>query len=123
MLSRRRAGFLLFGGLCLIGLHRLRAAQDRAPSRREFTLSAREYSFSPDRIEVAHDDLVKVTVRSEDRAYSFTIDEYRIAKRVPAGGITTFEFRADRPGTFSFYCNLAEPACNNMRGTLVVRSK
>jgi len=42
---------------------------------------------------VAQDDLVKLTVRSEDIAHSFTIDEYRISKRVPAGGSTTFEFQ------------------------------
>ena len=53
---------------------------------------------------------MKLTVRSEDIAHSFAIDEYRIVKRVPAGGSTTFEFRADRAGTFPFYCNLtSEP--------------
>ena len=53
---------------------------------------------------------MKLTVRSEDIAHSFTIDEYRIVKRVPAGGSTTFEFRADRAGTFPFYCNLTSEA-------------
>ena len=56
---------------------------------------AKDYAFSPSRIEVLQDDLVKLTVRSEDVAYSITIDEYRVAKRVPAGGSTTFEFRTD----------------------------
>src|SRR5688572_3901984 len=76
-----------------------------APNRREFTVVAKDYQFLPARLEVMQDDLVKLTVRSEDVAYSLTIDEYRVAKRVPAGGSTTFEFRTDRAGTFPFYSN------------------
>src|SRR4051812_42367484 len=81
-------------------------AQDQAPDRREFTIVAKDFAYTPGRIEVMRDDLVKLTVRSEDISHSFTIDQYRIAKRVPAGASTTFEFQADRPGTFPFYCAL-----------------
>jgi heme/copper-type cytochrome/quinol oxidase subunit 2 len=43
---------------------------------------------------------------------------------VPAGGSTTFEFRADRAGTFPFYCNLTGEAGHQMmHGELVVRAK
>ena len=79
------------------------AAQDQAPTRREFTVTARDYSFSPNRVEVQQDDLIKLTVQSADNAYGFTIDDYRVSKRVPAGGSTVVEFRADRAGTFAFY--------------------
>ena len=88
----------------------------------EFTITAKDYRFSPDRLEVSQDDLVKVTVRSEDVAYSVTIDEYRVSKRVPAGGTTTLEFRADRPGTFPFYSNLTNDSRHgSTKGQLVVR--
>jgi heme/copper-type cytochrome/quinol oxidase subunit 2 len=67
---------------------------------------------------------VKVTVRSEDVAYSVTIDEYRVSKRVPAGGTTTLEFRADRAGTFAFYSNLtSDSRHNSTKGQLVVRPR
>lgn len=100
------------------------AAQEQAPNRREFTVTARDHRYSPERIEVSQDDLVKITLRSEDRPYSFVVDAYRIVKRAGAGQSVTFEFRADQPGTFSFYCNLtSDPACQNMRGTLLVRQK
>lgn len=99
-------------------------AQDQAPNRPEFTIVAKDFHYSPERIEVTQDDLVKLTIRSEDLAHSFAIDEYRIVKRVPAGGSTTFEFRADRAGTFRFYCNLTSEAGHaQMHGELVVRSK
>jgi heme/copper-type cytochrome/quinol oxidase subunit 2 len=106
--------------LCALTL----TAQEQAPNRREITLTAKNFHYAPERIEVTQDDLVKLTVRSEDIAHSFTIDEYRIVKRVPAGGTTTFEFRADRAGTFPFYCNLtSEPGHAMMRGQFVVRAK
>jgi cytochrome c oxidase subunit 2 len=98
--------------------------QEQAPNRREITLTASNYRFAPSRIEVAQDDLVKLTVQSEDNAYSVTIDEYRVSRRVPAGGSTTLEFRADRVGTFAFYSNMTNDARHaQMRGELVVRSR
>lgn len=100
------------------------SAQDEAPTRREFTLTARNYNFSPNRIEANQDDLIKLTVQSEDNAYGFTIDDYRVSKRVPAGGSTIIEFRADRPGTFPFYSNLSNDSRHSqMRGQLVVRPR
>src|SRR5215212_4195448 len=126
-MTRRTAGLLLIAagtaGLASPFVVRL-FAQDQAPNRPEFTIVAKDFHYSPERIEVTQDDLVKLTVRSEDLAHSFAIDEYRIVKRVPAGGSTTFEFRADRAGSFPFYCNLtSEPGHAMMRGQLVVRAK
>jgi len=98
--------------------------QEQAPNRPEFTLVAKEFRYAPDRIEVAQDDLVRLTIRSEDITYSFAIDEYRIVRRVPAGGQTTFEFRADRAGTFRFYSNLTSDSAHaTMQGRLVVRPR
>ena len=100
------------------------AGQEQAPNRREFDLTAANYRFTPDRVEVKQDELVKVTVRSTDVAYSLTIDEYRVSKRVPAGGAVTFEFRADRAGTFPFYSNLTSDARHKaMKGEFVVRPR
>jgi heme/copper-type cytochrome/quinol oxidase subunit 2 len=100
------------------------AAQEQANNRRDFTIVAKNHVFTPDRIEVAQDDLVKITLTTTDRPTSFAIDAYRIAKRAAGGETITFEFRADQPGTFSFYCNLtSDDGCKNMRGTLVVNKR
>jgi heme/copper-type cytochrome/quinol oxidase subunit 2 len=126
-MTRRSLGLLLLGvgGVVVAtapAASRLLAQE--APNRREFTIVAKDFRYSPTRIEVMQDDLVKLTVRSEDIAHSFTVDEYRISKRVPAGGSTTFEFQADRSGTFAFYCGLTgDPGHRMMRGELVVRAK
>ena len=67
---------------------------------------------------------MKITIQSQDIAYGFAIDEYRIARRVPPGGTTSLEFRADRPGTFRFYSNLTtDRAHADMQGQLIVRAK
>src|SRR5688572_13097211 len=71
-----------------------------------FDVTARRYAFEPANLEVHEGDLVRVTMRSADIPHSFVIDAYRIAKRANAGGAVTFEFLADRSGTFPFYCNL-----------------
>jgi heme/copper-type cytochrome/quinol oxidase subunit 2 len=126
-ITRRSLGLMLLGagGVLLASPTIARLfAQDQAPNRREFTIVTRDFQYSPTRIEVMQDDLVKLTLRSEDIAHSFTIDEYRIAKRVPAGGSTTFEFQADRAGTFPFYCALTNDGGHRMmHGQLVVRAK
>ena len=84
-------------------------------------MSAGDGRFSPDRFEVRVGDLVKLTIESKDIGHSFAVDEYRIVRRIPAGGTTTFEFRADRAGTFRFYCNLSDGNHGPMQGQLVVR--
>ena len=125
-MTRRSLGFLLLGvgGVIVAAPAVGRLLAQEAPNRREFTIVAKDFHYAPTRVEVMQDDLVKLTVRSEDIAHSFTIDEYRISKRVPAGGSTTFEFQVDRPGTFAFYCGLTgDPGHKMMRGELGVRGR
>jgi heme/copper-type cytochrome/quinol oxidase subunit 2 len=98
------------------------AVQIQGPTERPFSVTARRYAFLPARIEVFEGDLVKIELRTEDIAHSLTIDDYRIAKRVGPGQPVTFEFRAERAGTFPFYCDLQnEAGCRKMRGELVVK--
>jgi heme/copper-type cytochrome/quinol oxidase subunit 2 len=97
-------------------------AQPRSSPEHIFAISAKRYAFSPNRIEVTEGDLVRIELRSEDIAHSLTIDSYRLAKRVEAGQPVVLEFRAERAGTFPFYCNLQiDEGCRRMRGELVVR--
>ena len=99
-------------------------AQEPSQNRREFTIVAKDHVFTPNKLDVSQDDLVKITLRSDDRPTSFAIDAYRIVKRAAGGTSITFEFRADQPGTFTFYCNLTtDPGCKDMKGTLTVRAR
>lgn len=116
----------VLGAACLagvlLGALAMRPAARTQPTTREFTINGDHFAFSPARIEVSKDDVVKITFTAKDIAHSFTIDNYRIAKRAAAGQTVTFEFRADQPGTHRFYCNLTlDDRCKRMEGTLVVR--
>jgi len=91
-------------------------------SNREITIRGDQFAFSPTTIEVQKDDIVKITFTAVDIPHSFTMEGYRIAKRAAAGQTVTFEFRADRTGTFPFVCNLTQDdRCKQMHGELVVR--
>jgi heme/copper-type cytochrome/quinol oxidase subunit 2 len=100
-------------------------------SRRDFTVVAKRYAFTVSgntaaEIRVTQDDLVHVTLSTDDIPHSFTIEEppYRIMRRVEAGKPVSFDFRADQPGRFRFFCNLtADSGCRQMHGTLIVDSR
>lgn len=114
---------MVAAGTVMLGVTRMAGAQE--PTRHELTIKAKKHEFSQKRIEVAQGDLVKITLIAEDVPHSFTIDQYRIAKRAVPGKPVTFEFRADRAGVFPFYCNLIgdEPGCKNTRGELIVSAR
>jgi heme/copper-type cytochrome/quinol oxidase subunit 2 len=100
------------------------SVQERGITPRTFSITARRYKFDPVRIEVFLDDVVRIELKTEDIAHSWTVDGYRIAKRVEPGRPVTFEFRADKVGTFPFYCSLqTEDGCRQMRGELVVKRR
>ena len=99
-------------------------AQEPAPNRREFNITARDYRFIPgaDRGDAGRPR--QADRPSEDVAYGFTIDQYRVSKRIPAGGSVTVEFRVDKPGTYPFYSNMtSDPRHGSMKGELVVKAK
>jgi cytochrome c oxidase subunit II len=122
-LSSRIAAVALIGAGLWVVVPRS-AAQEAPSNQRGLTVVARKYAFEPARLEVNLNDLVKVTLSSPDIAHSFTVDAYRIAKRVGGGQTVTFEFRADRPGSFPVYCNLRQDdRCRQMHGLLVVHAK
>ena len=120
---RLAAGLAVGTGLALMAGLARPEAQDQAPERRDLTITARDFRFSPNRIEVSRDDLLRLTVKSEDVVYGFTIDDYRVSKRVPAGGSVVLDLRLDREGTFPFYSNLTSDARHaQTKGQLVVRT-
>ena len=108
--------------LVLVAFTFLARAQESG--ERTVTVSAHKYAFSPARLEVRQDDLVRVTFSTDDIPHSFTIDKDRIAKRVEPGKPIVFEFRADQAGRFPIYCNLTtDDGCRKMIGELVVAGR
>ena len=110
-----------FGGLAVV-----------AQSKLDFSVAAYKYGYrisGSDKAEIrVHEgDLVRIVFTAEDVPHTFTIedDHYRISRRAEPGTPVTFEFRADKAGTFEIYCNLStDPRCRReTRGTLIVDAK
>lgn len=120
----RRFAAVAFGFVAIVAASIAVVAQ----SRREFDVTARRYTFSvagqdEPTIRVNQNDLVHIRFSTDDIPHSFTIEEspYRIMRRAEPGRPVAFDFRADQPGRFRFFCNLtAEPRCTEMHGTLIV---
>ena len=99
-----------------------------AQNRRDFEVVAKNYAFrvsgtNGPEIHVTQNDLVHITFSSEDIPHSFTIEDapYRIMRKAEPGKPVTYDFRADQPGRFVFFCNLTiDSKCKDMRGTLIV---
>ena len=118
-MARRILPVLLL--ICAIGSLVAASAQT---TKREVTVDAKKFGFTPAKIEVFEGDVVQITLVPADIPHSFTIDAYKIAKRAEPGKPVTFEFLCDKAGTFRFYCNLTiDDGCKRMAGELVVKQK
>ncbi len=98
-----------------------------AQTKRDFNVSAKQFRFTVSgtdvqEIRISQDDLVRITLSSEDIPHSFTLPDYRIQKRVEPGRDVVFEFRAERAGRFEFYCSMTNDSCRErgMVGALIV---
>ena len=98
-----------------------------AQTKRDFTVSAKKFRFTVSgtdvqEIRVSQDDLVRITLSSEDIPHSFTLPDYRIQKRVEPGREVMFEFRAEKAGRFEFFCSMTNDSCRErgMVGALIV---
>jgi plastocyanin len=131
-LPRPAAGRWLAAGLVALVATTLPANLVSAPQRtttaqddrrREVAVTITDAGFEPARIDARVNDIVAVTLTAGDTPHGFSLDAYRIAKRVEPGKPLAFEFRADTAGTFPFYCSLtgADGRPHDERGQLVVR--
>jgi heme/copper-type cytochrome/quinol oxidase subunit 2 len=125
--STRAAALVLLGSLVLAVLG---AATVVAQNRKDFSVSARKYSYKvtvgSNDIRVQLDDMVTVTFSADDIAHSFTIgDHYRIDRRAEPGKPVTIRFKADKEGSFEIRCTLTidDRCVRELKGRLVVESR
>lgn len=89
---------------------------------KEFTLTAKQWSFSPSTITVNKGDTVKLSITSTDVIHGLAINEFNVNVRLPVGETKIVEFVADKTGTFSFYCSVrCGSGHSGMRGQLIVK--
>jgi len=88
---------------------------------KEFDIVAKQWEFVPNTITVNEGDLVKLTLTTADVTHGFTIPEYGINERIEPGQTVKIEFKADKKGTFEFFCSVpCGSGHSKMTGKLVV---
>lgn len=88
---------------------------------KEFMVNGSAFKFDPKEIRVKKGDMVKITFKNTGGMHDFVIDELKIATKVlQAGEEETVEFKAEKIGSFEYYCSVGNHRAMGMKGTLVV---
>ena len=89
---------------------------------KEFTMTAKNWQFSPATITVHTGDKVRLKITSLDVTHGFALPDYNIKADLAPGVEQTIEFVADKSGTFPFHCSVFCGAGHReMVGSLVVQ--
>ena len=89
---------------------------------KEFRITAKQFSFEPETIEVSKGDRVRLIVTSIDVPHGISIAEYGINERLDVGKPKVIEFTADKEGTFTAFCSVfCGSGHTNMKGKLIVK--
>jgi|SRR3989344_446514 len=89
---------------------------------KEFKITARQFAFEPEVIEVNKGDKVRLKVTSMDVPHGIKIEEYGINERLEVGKETVIEFTADKEGSFTSFCSVfCGSGHSNMKGKLIVK--
>lgn len=92
---------------------------DVAPGTPVISVVAREYSFTPDRIEARNGPATISMVNRGQIIHDFTVDELDIHFNVDANEEVARSYRL-RPGKYEIYCSVAGHKALGMVGTLEV---
>ncbi len=115
------SGILLSSGKSVTKLSNPAASQNASSSVKEFTMTAKQFSFDPNTITVNQGDTVIIRITSLDVLHGFALPEFGISQQLPPGQEETVKFVADKKGTFAFFCNIpCGVGHNEMTGTLIV---
>ncbi len=108
---RRHSLWLALAGVVLVSLLSVALGgflplPAEAPQTREFTVSARQFSYSPERISVNKGDRVILRLQPKDVSHGLYVDGYDVETHAAPKEEGTVEFVADDPGTYRFRCSL-----------------
>lgn len=89
---------------------------------KEFTVTNSGMTFTQKTLSVNKGDRVKITFQNTGGTHDLRIDGYNVGTKViQAGQSETFEFTADKAGSFEYYCSVGQHRQMGMKGTLTVK--
>jgi cytochrome c oxidase subunit 2 len=99
----------------------LESTNSESSEVKEFTISGKNFSFTPNLITVKKGDKVKITFNNTEGFHDFKIDEFGVAtKQAKSPDTEVLEFTADKVGSFEYYCSVGSHRSMGMKGTLQV---
>lgn len=103
----------------------IKEEEDASPDGdvREIVVSAMEYSFFPQRIEVEKGERVRITLRNNgSMPHNLTIEGMGAATNtIVAGQSDSVEFVSSEPGEFTFYCSIGNHRSLGQEGIIEVK--
>ncbi|MDP3958192.1 MAG: cupredoxin domain-containing protein [bacterium] len=89
---------------------------------KEFTVTGKPFSLTPNTITVDRGDRVRIVFKNEQGTHDFVIDEFDVRTPViGAGKSATIEFTAGSAGTYDYYCSVGNHRAQGMEGAFIVR--
>lgn len=119
-------GWLALAGVVLlavlaVGLGSRLSLFTTEPTSRSFTVTARQFAYSPGRLSVNQGDRVAIRLFPIDVTHGLHLDGYGLDTSSVVGGLSRLEFVADKPGVFRFHCSVTcGPLHPFMIGEIVV---
>lgn len=88
---------------------------------KEFSMTARKWTFDPTVITVKQGDSVRINMKSIDVAHGFALPEFGVNQNLEPGKEVVVEFTANKKGEFPFHCSvICGQGHKEMTGKLVV---
>lgn len=90
---------------------------------REIVVEGDEYKFSPNTIDLSSGETVKLTFKNMGAMpHNLMIPDLGVSTKTIAGGASdSISFKAEKTGTFTFYCGVVGHRGLGMEGTTVVK--
>ena len=77
-----------------------------SPQAQTFQIEARQFAYSPSEITVNPGDTVTLQLVSTDVVHGLYIDGYDLSVEADPGQTAILSFKANKPGSFRFRCNV-----------------
>lgn len=117
-LHRRRA---LVSGAALLAAAALGAGVAARGAERVIHISARRFTYTPNRIELKIGEPVVFELVTEDIVMGFSIPDFKVRSDIVPGKTMRVALTPDKAGTFVFLCDIfCGEGHENMNGQLVV---
>lgn len=89
---------------------------------KEFSMTAKQWSFDPPIITVKQGDRVRIKIKSTDVIHGFALNDFNIKVVLIPNKEETVDFIADKKGEFTFFCSvICGESHKDMTGKLIVK--